>query len=149
MREERGTVSGDVLVYEPYTLWGSIGGNVRVIERGKFYVRGATYGNLTVEYGGRCHIFGRVTGNLTVQRGAKVIHSGILGGDITNDGGRLYVEKGAQIVGKVKTKRGETRLPGDPVEPQPDEKKDKDAPKPPGPVKDYTLDSEGRRRYSL
>ena len=147
MREERGTVSGDVLVYEPYTLWGSIGGNVRVIERGKFYVRGAIYGDLTVEYGGRCHIFGRVTGNLTVLKGAKVIHSGVLGGDITNDGGRVYVEKGAQVVGKVKTKRGETRLPGDPVE-KPEEKKEKDKPTQ-GPVKDYTLDSEGRRRYSL
>ena len=29
MREERGQIGGDVLVYEPFTLWGSIGGNVR------------------------------------------------------------------------------------------------------------------------
>jgi predicted acyltransferase (DUF342 family) len=117
MREERGQVSGDVVVYEPYTLWGSVGGNVKVIERGKLYVRGAIYGNLTVEYGGRCHIFGRVTGHLTVHRGAKVIHSGILGGDVINEGGRLYIDKSAKIVGKLKTRRGETTIAGEPVSP--------------------------------
>ena len=68
MREERGTLSGDVLVFEPFTLWGSIAGKVRVIERGKLYVRGTIYGNLTLEYGGRCHIFGRIAGTVTVQR---------------------------------------------------------------------------------
>ena len=77
MREERGQVAGDVVIYEPYTLWGSIGGNVNVI----------------------------------VHRGAKVIHSGMIGGDATNDGGRLYVDKGATVRGKVKTLKGETKLP--------------------------------------
>jgi cytoskeletal protein CcmA (bactofilin family) len=114
MREERGQVSGDVLVYEPYTLWGSIGGNVRVIERGKFYLRGAVYGDIVVEYGGRMHIFGRVTGGLKVLRGAKVIHSGVIGGNVTNDGGRLYVDPGATIQGKIRTSKGETRLPPPP-----------------------------------
>ena len=41
MREERGQLSGDVTVFEPFNLWGNIGGNVTVIEGGKFYVRGA------------------------------------------------------------------------------------------------------------
>jgi|SRR5687767_1588793 len=114
MREERGQVAGDVVIYEPYTLWGSIGGNVNVIERGKFYLRGAVYGNITVEYGGRMHIFGRVTGSLTVHRGAKVIHSGVIGGDVTNNGGRLYVDRGAMINGKIRTLKGETKLPPPP-----------------------------------
>jgi hypothetical protein len=109
MREERGIISGDVLVYEPYTIWGSIGGNVRVIQGGKFYVRGAIYGNLTVEFGGRVHIFGNVSGNLTVERGAKVIHSGILGGDAINTGGRLYIDGIAKIMGRIKTVDGETK----------------------------------------
>jgi predicted acyltransferase (DUF342 family) len=110
MREERGQVAGDVIVYEDFTLWGSVGGNVRVIERGKLYLRGAVYGNVEVEYGGRCHIFGRVTGSLTVHRGAKVIHSGVLGGNAVNLGGRLYVDNTAQVHGDIVTKKGETEL---------------------------------------
>ena len=108
MREERGQIAGDVIVYEPFTLWGSIGGDVKVIERGKLYVRGAVYGNIVVEYGGRMHIFGRVTGSLTVHRGAKVIHSGVLGGDLVNLGGRVYIDHISKIMGKVRTEKGET-----------------------------------------
>ena len=110
MREERGTISGDFVVNEPMTLWGSVGGNVTVIDGGKFYLRGAVYGDLTCDYGGRMHIFGRATGSLLVKRGAKVIHSGVLGGDATNDGGRLYIESTAVINGKIKTLRGETKV---------------------------------------
>ena len=110
MREERGTIAGDVIVFEPFNLWGSIGGNVRVIEGGKFYVRGAIYGDLTVEYGGRVHIFGNVTGNLRVERGAKVIHSGVVGKNAANEGGRLYIEAAAKVLGDViTTNHGETR----------------------------------------
>ena len=110
MREERGTIAGDYVVDEPLTLWGSVGGNVRVIEGGKFYLRGAVYGNITVEYGGRMHIFGRCQGGITVKRGAKVIHSGMLGGNAVNQGGRLYIENTAIIKGKIKTVKGETKI---------------------------------------
>ena len=108
MREERGQLAGDVIVYEPWNLWGSVGGKVTVVQNGKLYVRGAIYGDLIVEFGGRVHIFGNVTGNLIVERGAKVIHSGILGGDALNRGGRLFVDPTAKILGKVKTTGGET-----------------------------------------
>jgi|SRR5687768_2908989 hypothetical protein len=108
MREERGQLSGDVLVYEPFNLWGSVGGDVRVIQGGKLYVRGAIYGNLTVEYGGRVHVLGNVSGNLTVQRGAKVILSGVIGGDALNEGGRLYIEPMAKIMGRIRSPSGET-----------------------------------------
>jgi cytoskeletal protein CcmA (bactofilin family) len=108
MRDERGQLAGDVIIYEPWNLWGSVGGNVTVIQNGKLYVRGAIYGNLIVEFGGRVHIFGHVSGNLSVQRGAKVIHSGVLGGDILNEGGRLFIDPTATVMGKVKTITGET-----------------------------------------
>ena len=108
MREERGHIKGDVVVYETFTLWGSIAGNVKVVEGGKLYLRGAIYGNLKVEPGGRVHIFGNVTGNLTVLEKTKVIHSGNIAGDATNRGGRLFIEKTARINGKVKTKSGAT-----------------------------------------
>jgi cytoskeletal protein CcmA (bactofilin family) len=110
MREERGTIAGDLVVAEELTLWGSVGGNVSVIEGGKFYMRGACYGDITVEWGGRLHIFGRVIGTLTVRRGAKVIHSGVLGGDAINKGGRLYIDSTATINGKIKTLKGETEM---------------------------------------
>lgn len=108
MREERGTLAGDVIVYEPFDLWGSIGGDVKVIEGGKFYVRGAIYGNLLVEFGGRVHIYGNVTGDITVLKGAKLIHSGVCVGDMINDGGRIFIDATAKVMGKVKTKKGET-----------------------------------------
>jgi cytoskeletal protein CcmA (bactofilin family) len=108
MREERGTIAGDVVVYEDFTLWGSVGGNVSVIEGGKFWIRGSVYGDLSVEPGGRVHILGSVTGKLTVAEKAKVIVSGMVGGDAINLGGRLYIEAKAKIMGSVKTKAGET-----------------------------------------
>jgi cytoskeletal protein CcmA (bactofilin family) len=110
MKEERGQIAGDFLVNEAIELWGTVGGNVTVGEKGKFYLRGGVYGDITVEYGGRAHIFGRVIGTLTVKRGAKVIHSGVLGGDAINKGGRLYIENTAVINGKVKTLKGETKI---------------------------------------
>jgi cytoskeletal protein CcmA (bactofilin family) len=108
MREERGQIPGDVVVYEHFTLWGSIGGNVTVIQGGKLYVRGSIYGNMSVEQGGRVHILGNLTGDLTVHPDAKVIVSGIVGGSITNLGGRVQVESSAQVHGKIRTKDGKT-----------------------------------------
>ena len=108
MREERGQVTGDVVVYEPYTLWGSIGGDVNVIEGGKFYLRGSIYGNLNVDFGGRVHVLGNVFGNVTVKRGGKLINSGVIGKDAVNEGGRLFIEDGSTVMGKIKTKKGDT-----------------------------------------
>lgn len=104
MREERGQIPGDVVVYEPFTLWGSVGGDVKVIGGGKLYVRGSVYGNLVAEAGGRVHILGNVTGDVTVHADAKVIVSGIVGGDVINLGGRVTVDSTAQVHGKVKTR---------------------------------------------
>ena len=44
MREERGHVKGNIVIDEPYTLWGSIAGNVTAVKGSKFYMRGAIYG---------------------------------------------------------------------------------------------------------
>ncbi|MBV8780571.1 MAG: hypothetical protein JO353_04175 [Phycisphaerae bacterium] len=108
MREEHGQLAGDMVVYEPCTLWGSVGGNVSVVEGGKFYCRGTIYGNLSVEFGGRVHIFGNILGNLSVVHGGKVIHEGIITGNATNDGGRLFIEPAGEVRGKIKTITGDT-----------------------------------------
>jgi cytoskeletal protein CcmA (bactofilin family) len=110
MREERGNIAGNVVITEPYTLWGSIAGNVTISDGGKVYIRGAIYGNMTVTPGGRAHIFGNVSGNLTIAVKTKVIHSGILGGDAINNGGRLYIDANAKVLGKVKTYDGDTTI---------------------------------------
>ena len=110
MREERGQLGGDAVIAEPYTLWGSVAGRVNVVEGGKFYLRGSIYGDLIVEGGGRVHIFGNIQGSLVVHKRAKVIHSGVIGGDAINEGGRLFVEAGAKIGGKIKTRDGETSV---------------------------------------
>ena len=110
MREDRGAVPGPMVVHEPYTLWGTCGGTVTVVEGGKFYMRGSIYGDLRVEYGGRVHVYGNITGSLTVAKGSKVILSGVVTGDATNDGGRLYVDAAGEVRGRVRTLRGETRI---------------------------------------
>jgi cytoskeletal protein CcmA (bactofilin family) len=110
MRDERDHLVGDATIAEPMVLWGSITGKVTAVEGSKFYVRGVIYGDLEVQKRGRVHIFGSISGNLTVQHRAKVIVSGIVAGDATNLGGRLYIESAAQVLGKVKTEAGETKV---------------------------------------
>lgn len=108
MREERGQLKGDFVIRELYTLWGKIAGNVTVSNGGKFYMRGSIFGDLIAQSGGRVHVFGNLQGRLIVEPEAKVIVSGIIGGDVLNRGGRIYIELAAKILGKVKTKEGET-----------------------------------------
>lgn len=114
MREERGQVAGDLVVDGPLELWGNVGGDVTVIDGGKFYVRGSILGNLIVQYGGRVHIYGQVHGDVTVFDNTKLIHSGHIGGDLINDGGRLFVDRKAKVEGRIKTKSGETKIEGTP-----------------------------------
>ena len=109
MRDERSKIAGDVVINEPVNLWGSIGGNVRVIGGGKLYVRGAIYGDLVIEDGGRAHVFGNIQGSLVVEDGAKAIHSGVLGRNAINNGGRLFIDATATVMGDVKSKSGETK----------------------------------------
>ena len=110
MREERNTLNGNQIISEPVDLWGVISGNVTVVDGGKIYIRGAIYGNLKVAHGGRVHIYGNVSGDLVVLEGAKVIHSGVLGGDAINDGGRLFIDGSARVLGRVKPNSGETKV---------------------------------------
>ena len=113
MREERGQIAGDMVVYEPFELWGNVGGNVTVVNGGKFYHRGAIYGNLIVENGARVHIYGQIKGNVTLAENTKVIHSGVIAGNVVNNGGRLFIDRAAKIGGKVKTHSGETKYEAD------------------------------------
>jgi cytoskeletal protein CcmA (bactofilin family) len=108
MREERGHIAGNVIVSEPYELWGKIGGDCRVVEKGKMYVRGTIYGDLIVEFGGRVHVLGSVNGDIYVYRGAKVVVSGTVQGACFNEGGRLFLNRSAVTLGKIVTKKGET-----------------------------------------
>jgi cytoskeletal protein CcmA (bactofilin family) len=121
MKEVRDNLSGPQVIAEKYELWGKVTGDVRVVDGGKFYMRGTIYGDLIVEDGGRVHIFGHVSGNVHLFRGTKVIHSGVVSGSVTNDGGRLYIDRLGQVLGRVKTLRGETTV--EPKDDIPDEYK--------------------------
>ncbi|MFN4243653.1 MAG: hypothetical protein ACK4PI_10495 [Tepidisphaerales bacterium] len=110
MREERGTIPGDVVVYEPFTLWGTALGNVTVIDGGKLYARGLIHGDLIVEPGGRVHLFGTVSGSVHVHPDTKVILSGTVGRHAINHGGRLYIDATAKVMGRVITHAGKTRI---------------------------------------
>jgi hypothetical protein len=107
MREERGIFAGKHIFSDEVDFWGSVTGDAHIVHGGKVWLRGNIYGNLTVTQGGRAHIFGQVTGTLTVKEGAKVILGGIVG-NVINQGGRLYIEASAKILGKLKKKAGET-----------------------------------------
>ena len=85
-------------------------GNASIDRGGKVYLRGNIYGDLTVYKGGRVHIYGNVTGRLVIKEGAKVIHGGVVGRDVINEGGRLFIEAAARVLGKVRTKSGETNI---------------------------------------
>jgi hypothetical protein len=119
MKEVRENLSGDQTIDQKYELWGKITGDVRVVEGGKFYMRGTIYGDLLVEFGGRVHIYGHLAGNLHIFRGSKVIHSGVISGNATNDGGRLYIDRLGQVLGRVKTLKGETTV--EPKDEMPDD----------------------------
>jgi len=110
MHEERGQLTGNQVIDRGVDLWGNIVGNVSVVDGGKMYVRGNIYGDMTVYDGGRVHIYGNITGNLTIKDGAKVIHGGVVGGNVINDGGRLFVDYNAKVLGKLKTRSGETTV---------------------------------------
>ena len=115
MREERGRVSGDAVIAEPYTLWGTVMGDLKVLDGGKVYVRGNVGGDLIVDHGGRVHVYGHIAGNLMLFRGSKVILSGVVAGTASNDNGRLFVDKSGRVLGKTKTKGkyAETRVEDD------------------------------------
>jgi cytoskeletal protein CcmA (bactofilin family) len=113
MREERGQLRGNQVVDEPFTLWGSIAGDVTAVKGSKLYVRGTIYGDLTILHGGRVHVYGKVTGNLLVKDGAKVIVSGLIGGDAANEGGRMFIDSLGKVEGHtLTTDDGETRVEG-------------------------------------
>ncbi|HEY0009898.1 MAG TPA: hypothetical protein VGB55_14310 [Tepidisphaeraceae bacterium] len=120
MKEVRDNLVGNQTIAEKYELWSKITGDVRVVEGGKFYMRGTIYGDLIVDVGGRVHIYGHVSGNLMIFRGAKVIHSGVVSGNATNDGGRLYIDRDGQVLGKTKTLRGETTVEAKDIMPDDD-----------------------------
>ena len=42
------------------------------------------------------------------KRAVDIIHSGVLGGDAINEGGRLFIDPPARIMGNVKTRSGDT-----------------------------------------
>ena len=104
MREERGRVVGDLTIDEPFTLWGGVTGDLRIVEGGKVYVRGHVGGDLIVDFGGRVHTFGHIAGNLIMFRGSKVILSGVVGGNATNDNARLFIDKHGRVLVKIRTK---------------------------------------------
>jgi cytoskeletal protein CcmA (bactofilin family) len=111
MREERAQLRGNQVIDEPYTLWGSIAGDVTAVKGSKFYIRGTIYGDLTILHGGRVHVYGKITGNLLVKDGAKVIISGLIGGDAANEGGRMYIDSLGTIEGHtLTTDDGETTV---------------------------------------
>ena len=104
MKEERGRIDGNMTVDYPLTMWGSVTGDMKVVEGGKVYVRGNVGGDLIVDFKGRVHVYGHIGGNITLFRGAKLILSGVCAGNVDNQNARFYTDEHGKVLGKVKTR---------------------------------------------
>src|SRR5436853_7278275 len=113
-------------------------GSVGVIGPGPKTMTGLVRGDLFVRDNSVCDVTGMVSGNLLAERtGKAVLHGlvtkaakaaggdlevyGMVQGDVVNEGGRLYVDKGAVVRGKVvgQTHSGPRPPPEKPATPAP------------------------------
>ena len=93
-------------------------GSVVVIGPRPTQMTGLVRGDLFVRENGVCEVVGMVTGDLVAERTGRTVLRGMVGksakaaggdleihgmvvGDVVNEGGRVYVDKGALVKGKV------------------------------------------------
>ncbi len=103
-------------------------GSVVVIGPRPTQMTGLVRGDLFVRDGSTCEVIGMVTGNLLAERTGKAVLKGmvsksakatggdlevygLVAGDVVNEGGRVYIDKGSLVKGKVSGAVSDTPLP--------------------------------------
>lgn len=106
-------------------------GSVVVIGPRPTQMTGLVRGDLFVRDNSVCEVTGMVSGNLLAERTGKVVLKGLVAkackatggdvevyglvqGDVVNEGGRVYVDKGAVVRGKVVGQTSPAPLPPQP-----------------------------------
>ncbi len=103
-------------------------GSVVVIGPRPTQMTGLVRGDLFVRDGSTCEVIGMVTGNLLAERTGKAVLKGmvsknakatggdlevygLVAGDVVNEGGRVYIDKGSLVKGKVSGAVSDAPLP--------------------------------------
>jgi hypothetical protein len=114
--DERFEGSVVVIGPRPTTMTGLIRGDLFVRDNSVCDVTGMISGNLLAERTGKAVLRGLVTKSCKAVGGDLEVY-GLVLGDVMNDGGRIYVDKGAVVRGKVVGQALQTPIP--PLAPAP------------------------------
>lgn len=119
--DERFEGSVVVIGPRPTTMTGLIRGDLFVRDASVCEVTGMISGNLLAERTGKAVLRGLVTKSCKAVGGDLEVY-GLVLGDVMNEGGRIYVDKGAVVRGKVVGQALERPIPAPtpaPVAPSP------------------------------
>src|SRR5207247_4824682 len=118
--DERFEGSVVVIGPRPTTMTGLVRGDLFVRDNSVCDVTGMVSGNLLAERTGKAILHGLVTKAAKSAGGDLEIY-GLVQGDVINEGGRLFVDKGAVVRGKVvgQTHNGAIAPPEKPAAPAP------------------------------
>ncbi|HEX9566617.1 MAG TPA: hypothetical protein VGA48_03375 [Thermoplasmata archaeon] len=118
--DERFEGSVVVIGPRPTTMTGLVRGDLFVRDSSVCDVTGMVSGNLLAERTGKAVLRGLVTKAAKAAGGDLEVY-GLVQGDVVNEGGRLYVDKGAVVRGKVigQTHSAPLPPPEKPVTPAP------------------------------
>ncbi len=108
--DERFEGSVVVIGPRPTQMTGLVRGDLFVRDNSVCEVIGMVSGNLLAERTGKAVLRGLVTKSAKAAGGDLEIY-GLVIGDVANDGGRLYVDKGAVVRGRVTGEVQATPLP--------------------------------------
>ena len=98
--DERFEGSGVVIGPRSTTMTGLVRGDLFVRDNSTTDVTGMVSGNLLAERTGKAVLHGLVTKAAKAAGGDLEIY-GMVQGDVVNEGGRLFVDKGAVVRGKI------------------------------------------------
>ncbi|MGQ0798052.1 MAG: hypothetical protein ACT4OI_09375 [Methanobacteriota archaeon] len=98
--DERFEGSVVVIGPRPTQMTGLVRGDLFVRDSSVCEVVGMVAGNVLAERTGRAILKGYVTKSAKATGGELEVY-GLVGGDVVNEGGRVYVDKGSVVRGKV------------------------------------------------
>ncbi len=114
--DERFEGSVVVIGPRPTQMTGLVRGDLFVRDQSVCEITGMVSGNLLAERTGKAVLKGMVTKAAKATGGDLEIYGMVLG-DVINEGGRIYVDKGALVKGRVVGERHDAPLP--PLTPAP------------------------------